>query len=166
MHGDEAGSVDRNHNVYRLPFLTPSPERAGTEAARMAEPRYALDATRGKVVLEAVRGVCANRGWTLLAAQARTTHVHAVVEAEGPPERIAVDFKAYASRHLNRIEPATTRWTRHASTRWLWKPSHVSAAIEYVISGQGALMSVYAHSEAEPDPQPQQDSKPDSEPRP
>src|SRR5262249_2529101 len=34
----------------------------------------------------------------------RTNHVHIIVDAEAPPEKIMNDFKAYASRALNRIE--------------------------------------------------------------
>ena len=63
---------------------------------------------RRDAVLEAMRHVCAHRGWGLLAAHVRTTHMHAVVEAEAPPERVMSGFKVYASRRLN--------------TRWLWKP--------------------------------------------
>ena len=57
-------------------------------------------------------GVCAHRGWNL-------------------PARIMNDYKAYASRHLNRMGlegPGRKRWARHGSTRWLWK--HIVAAIQ------------------------------------
>ena len=55
------------------------------------------------------------------------------------------DFKAYASRCLNRMrldEPDRKRWARHGSTRWLWKPQYVSAAMQYVLAQQGEAMSV------------------------
>lgn len=101
---------------------------------------------RRDAVLRALQVVCAHRGWGLPAAHVRTSHVHAVVEAEVPPERIMSDFKAYASRSLNRLrldEPNRKRWTRHGSTRWLWKPQHVSAAVQYVVAEQGDPMSVF-----------------------
>lgn len=107
---------------------------------------YHLDGFRRDAVLEAIQDVCAHRSWTLLAAHVRSNHVHTVVEAEVPPERIMNDFKAYASRHLNRMrleEPGRKRWARHGSTRWLWKPQHVSAAIQYVVAEQGDAMSVF-----------------------
>jgi len=56
------------------------------------------------------------------------------------------DFKAYASRRLNRMrldEPDRKRWARHGSTRFLWKPQHVCAAIHYVVDEQGDAMSVF-----------------------
>jgi hypothetical protein len=60
------------------------------------------------------------------------------------------DFKAYASRPLNGMrldEPNRKRWARHGSTRWLWKPHHVSAAMQYVVVEQGEAMSVFESHE-------------------
>ena len=87
--------------------------------------------------------MCSQRGWRLLAAHVRSNHVHT---AEVPPERVMNDFKAYASRRLNRMrldEPDRKRWARHGSTRFLWKPEHVWAAIHYVVDEQGDAMSVF-----------------------
>jgi REP element-mobilizing transposase RayT len=112
----------------------------------MDQPPYDLDQIRRNVVLEAIQQVCAHRGWGLLAAHVRSTHVHTVVVAEVPPERVLIDFKAYASRGLNRIAldaPDRRRWARHGSTRFLWKPQHVEAAIQYVVCEQGDAMSVF-----------------------
>ena len=50
-----------------------------------------------------------------------------VVEAGVPPERVMGDFKAYASRQLNRMgldEPDRKRWTGHGSTMALEIPTH------------------------------------------
>ncbi len=77
--------------------------------------------------------------------------MHTVVEAEIAPERVMSGFKAYASRGLNRLnldEPKRKRWARHGSTRWLWKPQHVAAAIQYVVAEQGDAMSVFEPEEA------------------
>ena len=80
----------------------------------------------------------------------RTNHVHLVVEAEARPERVMNDLKSFASRWLNDCgldEPARKRWARHGSTRWLWKREDVSAAIRYVVDGQGDPMAVFEASE-------------------
>ena len=72
--------------------------------------------------------------------------MHAVVEAEVTSERVMSDFKPYGSRRLNQMRldgPNRKRWARHGSTRWLWKPQHVSAAIQYVVAEQGDAMSVF-----------------------
>jgi REP element-mobilizing transposase RayT len=54
-------------------------------------------------VLAALRQHCAQRGWNLLAAHVRTSHVHVIVEAQVRPERVMNEFKSYASRELNRL---------------------------------------------------------------
>ena len=116
----------------------------------MDQSPYHLDQIGCDAVLQAIQEVCAHRSWSLLAAHVRTNHVHTVVDAEVPPERVMSDFKAYASRHLNRMrldEPNRKRWARHGSTRWLWKLQHVSAAMRYVVAGQGDAMSVFESHE-------------------
>ena len=134
----------------RTPILEEDSARAAAQRERMDQPPYNLDPVRRDAVLEAIREVCTRRGWSLLAAHARTNHVHTVVEAEAPPERVMHDFKTYASRRLNRIrleDPNRKRWARHGSTRWLGKPQHVSAAIQYVVAEQGDAMSVFESHE-------------------
>jgi REP element-mobilizing transposase RayT len=150
LHGNTAGSVDSAHNMPGTPILEEDSERAAFEERRMDQSPYYLDRIRRDAVLAAIQEVCAHRGWRLLAAHVRSNHVHTVVEAEVPPERVMNDFKAYASRHLNRMlldGPARKRWARHGSTRWLWRPEHVSAAIQYVVAEQGDDMSVFEAQE-------------------
>jgi REP element-mobilizing transposase RayT len=146
LHGGESGSVDDGHNAPGTPILEVDSGRAAFEAKLMAQAPYRLDQTRRDAVLEAIQEVCVQRGWGLLAAHVRSNHVHTVVDAEVLPERVMGDFKAYASRHLNRMSldaPNRKRWSRHGSTRWLWHPQHVSAAMQYVVAEQGEPMSVF-----------------------
>ena len=102
LHGSESGSVDRQHNAPGTPILKVDFARAAAEAERMDQAPYHLDQISRDAVLEAIQEVCVHRGWSLLAAHVRSNHVHTVVEAEVPPERVMSDFKAYASRRLNR----------------------------------------------------------------
>ena len=146
LHGSESGSVDRGHRQPGTPTLEGNLARAAAERERMDQAAYDLDEIRRDAVLEAIREVCVHRGWSLLAAHVGSSHVHTVVGAEVPPERIMGDFKTYASRRLNQMrvdELGRKRWTRHGSTRWLWKPQHVSAAIQYVVGEQGDAMAVF-----------------------
>ncbi|MGA2185569.1 MAG: transposase [Bryobacteraceae bacterium] len=111
---------------------------------------YLLDHGSRAVVLDALREVCWHRGWVLLAAHVRTSHVHAIVESEVRPERVMNDFKSYASRSLNRSgcgEPDRKRWARHGSTRWLWKDEDVREAVRYVVEEQGEPMAVFKAEE-------------------
>jgi REP element-mobilizing transposase RayT len=150
LRGGESGSVDRKHNSPGMPTLDVDPVRAAAESERMDQDPYGMDKARRDAVLGAVHGVCSHRGWHLLAAHVRSDHVHLVVEAETVPERVMNDFKVYASRALNRLgldEPNRRRWARHGSTRWLWKPEDVAAAIQYVVAKQGEAMSVFESRE-------------------
>lgn len=123
-----------------------NPLRVGFETQRMDQAPYLLGQIRRDAVLEAIQEVSTHRGWYLLAAHVRSTHVHSVMEAEAEPERVMNDFKAYSSRRLNRMKldaPDRKRWARHGSTRWLWKPENVAAAMQYVVAEQGDPMSVF-----------------------
>jgi len=147
LHGKGLLSVDRNHNLPGNPFVRPNPEREARERQLMDQPPYEMDATRRQIVLDTIQEVSRYRGWRLLAAHVRTTHVHAVVEANDAPERVMNDFKGYASRHLNarRFDaavPRRKRWTMHGSTQYLWKPADVDTA-HYVLHEQGEPMAVF-----------------------
>ena len=151
LHGDETGSVDRNHNVPGHRTLEPDAARVSRERDLMDQAPYLLNARARGAVLEAIYEVCLHRRWSLLAAHIRMTHVHAVVDADAKPEKVMNDFKSYASRCLNQAgldEPARRRWARHGSTRWLWKRDDVSAAIQYVVDEQGEPMAVFRATEA------------------
>jgi REP element-mobilizing transposase RayT len=150
LHGDESGTVDRRHNLPGSRLLETGPKRAATEGELMDQKPYLLDPVRRSAVLESLREVCLHRGWTLLAAHVRTTHLHAIVEAEVPPEKIMNDFKSYASRKLNQLEcdtPHRKRWAHHGSTRWLFEDENVRQAIKYVVEEQGEPMAVFVTEE-------------------
>ena len=150
LHGDELGSVDPAHNVPGTPTVERNSDRTDSESERMDQSPYSMDHPRREAVLKALQEVCAHREWNLLAAHVRTNHVHTVVGTEVIPERIMADFKTYASRNLNRLGldgPTRKRWARHGSTRWLWKPHQVSAAMRYVVGEQGEPMSVFESTE-------------------
>ena len=118
--------------------------RAAAHREKLDQPPYELDAPRRRVVLLTIQEVCRHRGWSLLAAHVRSNHVHVVVTAEVTPEKLMNDFKAYASRALNALgvdRDNRKRWTRHGSTRYVWKVDHLAAAVEYVLEKQGHPMA-------------------------
>lgn len=142
----KAGAVDRNHNRFssRLPEANPVQEQMAIR--RLRQPPYLLDAERREIVLGSLRQVCSHRHWTLLAAHVRTNHVHLVLEADQSAEQAMNTIKSYASRALNQRALDSTdrrRWARHGSTRHLWTKDAVSAAVHYVVSGQGEPMAVW-----------------------
>lgn len=152
-HGDPLGSVDRDHNGYGGRLIERDGRRAWCDRRTMKQAAYSLDEARRMVVLKAIEEVCTHRRWGLKAAHIRRDHVHVVVSAEAAPEKIMGDFKAYASRALTSAgfeHAKRKRWTRHGSTRYVWKPEHVDRAIAYVLREQGKPMQTYDCSEARP----------------
>jgi len=146
IHGNESGSVDREHNLSGSRLVEADPKRVLAERRLMDQPPYSMDRSRREAVLAAMVERCSDRRWSLRAAHVRTNHVHLVVDADVRPERIMNDLKSYASRCLNGLgldEPGRKRWARHGSTRWLWKPQSVSPAIRYVVDQQGDPMVVF-----------------------
>jgi REP element-mobilizing transposase RayT len=165
LHGDERGSIDREHNEPLTPVLPADPRRHAGEREELAAPPYVLDAERRQVTLGAVCEIAGRKGWVLHAAHVRTNHVHLVVTAEGPPERILNDAKTAASRRLNKAFPAERdrpRWTRHGSTRYVWTEEALAEKVRYVLEGQGEPL----HRYPEPGPSEPRTSEPrTSEPR-
>ena len=112
----------------------------------MQQEAYLLDPASRDIVLKAIRAVCTHRSWDLLAAHVRASHVHAVVGADAEPQRVMVDFKAYASRALNEAGLGSRRrkrWSRHGSMRYLWERENVRDAVAYVLGGQGEPMAMF-----------------------
>jgi hypothetical protein len=79
LHGDERGSVDRNHNVAGEPLLPGDGELQRSRRAAMTGPRYQMEAAERETVLAAICQHAGFRGGSLLAAHVRTNHVHIVV---------------------------------------------------------------------------------------
>ena len=140
LHGDERGSVDVEHNAPGTPVLAANCQRHAHEQDEMTEPPYHLDQARRQVTLHALCEIVERKRWTLHAAHVRSNHIHFVVTAEEPPERVLNDIKTAASRRLNKTFPSErqrTRWTRHGSTRYLWTEEAVAEKVHYVLHGQG-----------------------------
>jgi REP element-mobilizing transposase RayT len=146
LHGEKSTSVDRFHNQPGTDFLTKNTKRAGFVKTSMNEKPYLLDEVRRHLVLKAIKNVCAYQQWTLLAVHVRTNHVHVVVHATVEAGKIMNALKAYASRALNDAnldKDRRQRWTRHGSTRYLWKEEEIEATIQYVIHEQGEPMACF-----------------------
>jgi REP element-mobilizing transposase RayT len=143
LHGDERGSIRRNRKGEKetkfIPINIPLKEKMRDA---MLAPAVLLDASQRLVVEAAIKEVCNLRTYGLHAANVRTNHVHAVIAAQCKPDRLADALKAYATRRLRErglIGPGVQVWARGRSRRYLWKPRHVAAAVDYVLYGQGDL---------------------------
>ncbi len=139
LHGDVRGSVDRTHNVPGTPLLPPDAGREAHEQELMAAPPADFSPAQRRVIESTIREVCDHRGWQLFAVNPRTNHVHSVVAADQPPERVMNDFKAYATRRLVQAALAARRtplWARHGSTRYLDTTDSFKRAVQYVLEEQ------------------------------
>jgi len=140
LHGDERGSMDRKRNKYGTARIQPNIRLKAAETALLKSQPLVLDAGQRIVVEGAVREVCINRTYILRAINVRTNHIHTVVTAACKPEPVLNLFKAYATRELRKarlISRSTRPWSRHGSTKYLWKERQVERAIDYVLYGQG-----------------------------
>src|SRR5208283_2096259 len=88
LHGDERGSVDREHNAPGMPVLPANEDRRACELEALSEPPYHLDRPRRQITLDALCEIARRKDWALHAVHVRTNHVHIVVTAEGSAERI------------------------------------------------------------------------------
>jgi REP element-mobilizing transposase RayT len=141
LHGDDRGSMDRHgKNIYGAPRIPGNAKLHHQMRREQTAAPFLLDSRQRACAEAAILLVCACRGYGLLAINVRTNHVHAVISATVRPEVIINALKANATRELRaqRLVAADSPiWSRGGSRRYLWKPHHVDAAIEYVLYGQG-----------------------------
>jgi len=144
LHGDPRGSVDRQHNVYGTDLVPKNNSMRKAETARLDRGPVKLDAAARQAVRRAILSVVEHRRWMLRALAVRTNHVHLVIEAQEPPERVMNTIKSWATRRLRverLIHPRRKVWTSHGSTRYLWRGCDVLGACQYVADGQGGALA-------------------------
>jgi REP element-mobilizing transposase RayT len=140
LAGDARGSIDRFNNTYGTPRAPSNVIREQQQAAKLKSEPFLMNAAARKAVSEAMRDICSFRGWRAYALNVRTNHAHIVTAGQASPDKMLGDLKAYSTRRLR----ATGCWPRDhspwvdkGSKRNLWNEDQVSAAIEYVLFGQG-----------------------------
>lgn len=152
-HGDGRGSVGRDGttNVFGAPMIKPRGEFVSAMKGKQKQPPFVLDANHRRIVEAAIREVCSVRAYELRAVNIRSNHGHAVVTANLDPAKIVNEFKAYSTRRLreaNAVDRERKIWSRGASTKYLWKPRHVIAAIDYVLYCQEDIPFDFKNSAA------------------
>ena len=143
LHGDERLSVDRHGlNVYGRERRAVNAELEKIMRENMSDKPLLLNESQRAIVTDAINEVCDHRDYELWAVNVRTNHFHVVVSARSKPEPIADTFKSYSTRKLREvglIGKSVRPWARGKSRRYLWKPKHVTRAIDYVLYGQGDI---------------------------
>src|SRR5687767_4465012 len=142
LHGDYRTSTLRvrkaGTETKLIPRNVPLEERMREE---MDHP-FILNHAQRRAVQDAIEDVCRHRSYLLRAVNVRTNHAHSVISVQAKPERVADALKAYSTRRLRErglIEAGSRVWSRGRSRRYLWKPRHVDAAVDYVLHGQGDM---------------------------
>ena len=150
LHGDQRGSVDRQHNHFGEEFLVPNPALQAYRRSLMKHPATAMDQPHRRIALNAVLEIAKRKSWHLYAVHVRTNHIHVVVQAEQSKERAMNSIKARITFRMNRSFPEEidcTHWTRHGSTRELFSTDSLISAVRYVILEQGEPMEYYVDPE-------------------
>ena len=147
LHGDKRGSVDKQHNQYRSAFVSPNAGLRKKEQANLKNPSVILNKNIREAVLKAILQVCGHRGWDAHAVHVRSNHIHIVVSGKEKPEKMMVDFKAYATKTIrkNSNNQAIFRkyWSRHGSAKYLWTKENLVSTVDYVKNRQGKIMSLW-----------------------
>ena len=141
LHGDDRGSVDREHNRYKQPYAPANEKRNRHNRNMLRSEPVLLDAPRRASVERALRETCDHRRWTLLAINIRTNHAHVVVSIGTKNPKVALNaLKANATRQMRQDgywQFNYSPWVDKGSCRYLWNERSVERAIDYVINGQG-----------------------------
>jgi REP element-mobilizing transposase RayT len=140
LHGDRRGSVDRFHNRYGTPRLPPNPLREGYERGLLRQPPVRLTQPQRRVVMNAIKELCMEKGWSLWAVNARSNHVHTVVSASCKSKEVRAALKARATRNMREQgcwHHEYSPWAALGSRRNLWTHQEVINAAVYVEYEQG-----------------------------
>jgi REP element-mobilizing transposase RayT len=141
LHGDQRGSIDREHNRYGGPFAPANVNRRRHNKSLLKGEPVWLDTARRNSIEKAIKETCVHRKWELRAFSVRTNHVHSVVSANSRGSEIVLNaFKANATRQMREDgcwQKSYSPWVDKGSTRNLWNERSVARALDYVINGQG-----------------------------
>jgi REP element-mobilizing transposase RayT len=140
LAGDKRGSTDKCHNLYKSAFADSNVIREQQQALKLKSEPFVMNGRSRLAVREAIEEVCRFRKWAPYALNVRTNHIHAVVR-RSDPDKILGDLKRYSSRRLRDLDlwrHKHSPWPDKGSKRNLWNENHISAAVEYVLSGQGS----------------------------
>ena len=133
---DSTGKRIKN-NIVDTPYDADVPQLRNEAIANLkCDPVY-LSTTQSEAIIDQLMETAAHRKWLLLATAIMRNHIHVVVGVPGDPnpENMLRDFKAYASRRLNKHWPkpvSGTWWTRSGSKRKLPTELAVIDAVAYV----------------------------------
>ena len=140
LHGDTRGSIDRFHNRYGTPRLSPNDLRERYERSLLKRPPLRLSQHQRKIVMDAIKEISREKAWGLWAVNARTTHVHTVITSDWDGKKVRSALKARATKNMREQgcwREAYSPWAGRGSCRKLWRREDVINAVVYVQYEQG-----------------------------
>jgi REP element-mobilizing transposase RayT len=129
---DESGN-EVIHNIPKTPYDKDAPRLNNYARSQLKCPPVSLVREQATVITDQFDETATYRKWKLYVMAVMPTHVHLVVGVpdDPDPETLLRDFKAYASRALNR------KWDRPKSETW-WTESGSKRKLPH----EGALIAV------------------------
>ncbi len=148
LHGDVRGAI-LGSRLSRSPQQISASEKINVSAREsLKENEFLLSAKQRKIALDSIVNTCRLCGWELIAAHVRSNHVHILLRADQPPEKVMTKIKIYITRDLKYKDFENVRhrkkiWTRHGSTRYIWNKIMIYPVVRYIIDEQGRRMAYY-----------------------
>jgi len=135
LHGDDRGSIDREHNRYKTPYALPTRTVENTIVIYYKAEPVTLSAAQRTSIEIAVRDTCACRALALACFQcAHTSRSHPSFQsARKSPKLVLNAFKANATRQMREDgcwQHAHSPWAEKGSKRNLWNDARIVSAIE------------------------------------
>ena len=141
LHGDERGSTDRFHNVFRTPHIAPNEKWQQHNQRQLQSQPVLLSGAQRVSVENAIRDTSAYRRWHLWAVSVRTNHVHVVISIGNDwSERALNALKSNATRQMREDGNWSKKhspWSDKGSRKRLWNEQSLAQAVNYVVNGQG-----------------------------
>ena len=139
LPGDERGWISRHRNGFGEPVHASDIRLEEAAKGQMRRSAVLLSGHDRLRADEVIRECCAFHGWTVVALNVRTNHVHIVVTSEEQPKLVLTALKARVTR-VFRANDWTgadgSLWAKGGSARVLWDDEGLAAAVHYVKYGQ------------------------------
>ena len=142
LHGDDAPTVDRQHNLPGTPFLGRDPARASRERQSLRCGEVRLTDAQRRFIETILPRICERGGWTLRACAApsppENDHVHVLLDAD--PSRHGKGIRKWLKRWLSEAltaefgpPPDGEWWAEGGSTKPVKEDQYLNNAWPYII---------------------------------
>jgi len=138
LHGDERGTVDRDHHQFGEPFLEPDMVRQHESEERLKFPPVVLNAVQCEFIQSLVPSICERGGWRYIVAAAAPDHVHVCLSAPDIlGDKIEPWLKRWISEALSSRWPlpkGARWWAKNGSVKWVFDEAYFSNVKQYIAS--------------------------------